>query len=122
MRTSFESQDVTRLLDSRRLQDDQFTDKEIDSSETKVNLVAESFNQGFVALSKGVTGFPCRKMKLLSRRAAHVGADTGESPSRRDLHTPCSSRDTIAVPGHGRRRASAAPGICVLPPARRDRA
>jgi hypothetical protein len=59
-------------------------------------------------------------MKLLSRRAAHVCADTGASPSRRDLHTPCSSRDTIALPGHGRRRASAGPRICVPPPARRD--
>jgi hypothetical protein len=55
IRASFESQDVTRLLDARRLQDDQFTDKAIDSSETKVNLVAEI--KDFLLCQKELRGF-----------------------------------------------------------------
>ena len=37
-RMSFESEDVMRLLDARRLQDHQFTDKAINNAETKKNL------------------------------------------------------------------------------------
>ena len=59
-RMSFESEDVMRLLDARRLQDHQFTDKAINNAETKKNLVDESFNQGFVALPKGGYGVPFR--------------------------------------------------------------
>jgi hypothetical protein len=55
IRASFESQDVTRLLDARRLQDDQFTDKAIDSSETKVNFVVEI--KDFLLCQKKLRGF-----------------------------------------------------------------
>jgi hypothetical protein len=48
IRMKFVSQDIMRLLDARCLQDHQFTDKAINNAETKKNLVAESFNQGFV--------------------------------------------------------------------------
>ncbi len=53
--SELESQDVTRLLDARRLQDDQFTDKAIDSSETKVNLIAEI--KDFLLCQKELRGF-----------------------------------------------------------------
>ena len=65
---SFESEDVMRLLDTRRLQDHQFTDKAINNAETKKNLVAESFNQGFVALPKGGYGVPLQERELLVLR------------------------------------------------------
>jgi hypothetical protein len=52
---SYESDDVTKLLDARRLHD-VFTDKAINSAVTKNNMVADSFNNGFLALPKGGYG------------------------------------------------------------------
>ncbi len=55
MRTSFDSQNVMRLLGAWRLQEDQFTDKAINSSETKVDLVAEI--NDFLLCQKELRGF-----------------------------------------------------------------
>jgi hypothetical protein len=38
------------LLDARRLHDHQFTEKAINSQETKKKMIPESYNQGFTAL------------------------------------------------------------------------
>jgi hypothetical protein len=38
------------LLDARRLHDHQFTEKAINSQESKKKMIAESYNQGFTAL------------------------------------------------------------------------
>ncbi len=51
-RMSYESEDVMKLLDARRLHDF-FTDKAINSAVTKNNMVADCFNNGFLALPKG---------------------------------------------------------------------
>jgi hypothetical protein len=72
---------------------DQFSDR---SLRPRLILVAESFNQGFVALPKEVTGFLFRKMKLLSRWAAHVCAAASALRSRGGLHDPRSLRDAAA--------------------------
>ena len=55
------------------------------------------------------------------RRTAHVCAAISVSRSWRDLHAPCSSesRDATALPGHGQRRVSAGPHMCVPLSARR---
>ena len=42
-----------QLLDARRLQDHQFMDKENNSTATKNNVIADSYNQGFAALPNG---------------------------------------------------------------------
>ncbi len=53
---SYESEDVTRLLDARRLDDHHFTDKAIKSAATKNDMIADSLNNGFLALPKGGYG------------------------------------------------------------------
>ncbi len=54
---NFETDDVMLLLDAKRLHDQhQFTEKQINSAETKEKMIAESFNQGFTALPKGGYG------------------------------------------------------------------
>jgi hypothetical protein len=45
VRMTFESEDVIRLLDARRLHDHQFTDKAVDSAVTKHSMIAESYNK-----------------------------------------------------------------------------
>ena len=64
IRTNFESEDVMRLLDARRLLDHQFTQKTINSAGTKDNMVAEKFNQGFAALPKGGYGVPFEENEI----------------------------------------------------------
>ena len=51
---------------------------------------------------------------------AHVCAAADVSSSPRDQHAPCRSRDA-SLPGHGQRRVSAEPHMCVPPPARLHR-
>ena len=46
-----------RLLDARRLLDNQFTDKAINSADTKKKMVDEIYNQGFIAVPEGGYGF-----------------------------------------------------------------
>ncbi len=53
---SYESEVLTRLLDSRRLHDNQFSDKAIKSAATKNDMIADSLNNGFLALPKGDYG------------------------------------------------------------------
>jgi hypothetical protein len=55
-RKSYESEDVMRLLDARRLHDFFITKK---------NMIADSFHKGFLALPKGDdgAGLPCKIMK-----------------------------------------------------------
>jgi hypothetical protein len=100
IRTNFESQDVTRLLDARRLQVHHFTDKAIDSPETKKQFVAESFNQGFFALPKGDYGVALQENEIV--------VSPGRTPARRDRGetcTPCAARATWPpeVPARGSR-------------------
>ena len=45
------------LLDARRLLDNQFTDKAINSADTKKKMVDERYNQGFIAVPEGGYGF-----------------------------------------------------------------
>lgn len=55
-RVNFEMEDVMRLCHSRTLQEHQFRDKAINSGNTKLALVAGSYNDGFTALPKGGYG------------------------------------------------------------------
>ena len=50
-RVNFEMEDVMRLCHSRTLQEHQFRDKAINSGNTKLALVAGSYNDGFTASS-----------------------------------------------------------------------
>ena len=64
VRMNFESEDVIRLLDARRLHDHQFTDKAVNSAVTKHSMIAESYNKGFVALPKGGYGVALQENEI----------------------------------------------------------
>ena len=64
------SEALMRLLDARRLLDNQFTDKAINSADTKKKMVDEIYNQGFIAVPEGGYGFAIEAGEVVTVYAA----------------------------------------------------